>query len=82
MKKEEVGIIRDVGIGHRDAHFPCLWFTVYTSEHLASLQILSWKEAEKLIKDTGVYDVRHLEGKPCYVETDGGMSRFLRVWKK
>jgi hypothetical protein len=81
MKKEELGIIRDVGIGHRDSPYPCLWFTVYTSEHLASLQVLSWKEAENLIRDTQVYDVKALEGRPCYVETDGNVSRFLRCWK-
>lgn len=80
--KEEIGIIRDVGIGNRDAHFPCLWFMVYTSENMAALHVLSWVEAKKLVEDTGVYDVKDLEGRPCYVETNGMTTRFLRVWKK
>lgn len=70
---EKAAIIQDVFIGNRDVGTPCMWFTtkeVLTG--LCALQILSWSDAEKLIKASGLYDFQGLEGKPCVVfEKDG-----------
>ncbi len=72
--------MKDVGIGMRDGCGPCLWFTSYISEGGAALQILSWEEANKVIKDTGVYDVKNLEGRACIVDVSKvGLIQFVRV---
>lgn len=79
---EQIAIISDVGIGSRDVGRPVLWFTVQISEHISSLQVFEWAKAFEILKT--VYDVRELEGKPCWVETDGiaGTTRFIRMWKE
>lgn len=81
---ETMGIIKNVGIGLRDTNHPCMWFNVYTSDCLASLQMFSWDEAAKIIKDADVYSVNDLEGHGCYMEGDnvgGGIIKFVRVAK-
>lgn len=75
---EQVGIIKKVGIGCRDIGSPVLWFDVYVSEGTGSLQVLSWDEAYEVLKS--VEDVRDLEGKPCWVEVDGNLMKFKRLW--
>lgn len=79
MVEEKMGIIKDVGIGLRDASVPILWFTVYTSEVSASLQVFNWKEAEDLIKQAGVYRVEQMNGMPCLVEENGILVKFIRI---
>jgi hypothetical protein len=84
MSDEMVGIIRNVGIGMRDCHAPVLWFDVYISEHSAALQVFSWGEASRIITESQVYDVKTLEGKPCWVSVEGTVGRiikFVRMWK-
>lgn len=67
-EKEHMGIMRGVTFGNRDVGRPVLWFSVYTDEALASLQILEIDEAVKLIKAYDVYDIKELEGKPIWVK--------------
>lgn len=77
---EKAATIQDVMIGNRDMGTPCLWFT--TKEILSglcSLQILSWVEAERLIKASGLYDFQGLEGKACVVEADNNKMIFKRL---
>jgi len=78
---KQLAIMKNVGIGMRDMHRPGLWFTAYTSENSASLQILDWKKAGKLIQETGIYDVKKFEGQPCWVEIEGGIVRYIGPWK-
>jgi hypothetical protein len=78
---KQLAIMKQVGIGMRDMHEPGLWFTAYTDEHSASLQVLSWGDAKILIEDTGVYDVKSLEGRPCWVEEQAGFVRYVGAWK-
>lgn len=78
---EKMAIIKDVGIGLRDAGVPILWFTVYVSECGAALQIFNWNDAGKLIKEAGVYAVTQLEGKPCLVDEDNQLIKFVRILK-
>jgi hypothetical protein len=78
-----LAIMREVGYGNRDLGRPCLWFSTYIDESSAALQVLQGDEAEEVIRESGVYDVRDLEGKPCWVDTsEHGRIRFMRVWKK
>ena len=77
-KKEKVmGIIKKVGYGLYDTSYPCLYFTVYVSEGLASLQIMSGKQADKFITAYGVSDVKDLNGKPVWVEHENRMMTNL-----
>ncbi len=75
---EQLAIIKDIGIGCRDTNWPVLWFTVYVSEVQAALTVLSWDDAYEVLKH--VREVRDLEGKPCWVDVDGNMIKFLRLW--
>lgn len=81
MAAEEVmGIIKDAHYGLRDTNQPVLWFTVYTSENSASLQVFGQPEADAIIARAQAHDVRDLNGKPCWVRKNGGLVEFLRVW--
>lgn len=77
---EQLAIIREVGYGCRDIGQPCLFFTVKT-ENYCSLQILNEQEAGDLIKESGVYDVKELEGKPCIINRDNHLIKFVRLAK-
>jgi len=76
--KEYIGIIKDVGFGNRDIGRPVLFFSVYSSENIASLQILELEEAVKFIKEYGVYDVKELEGKPVWMAREETINKVLR----
>ena len=77
---EQVAIISEVGIGCRDVGTPVLWFTVHTSESLASLQVLPWSDAYEVLQQ--IREVQDLDGRPCWVECDGNMVKFVRLWSK
>ena len=79
---EKLAIIKGVGIGMRDYHTPIMWFETRTSEGSGALQILSWASAEEVIRTTQVYDVRQLEGWPCWVDEGDGIITFLRAWER
>jgi len=79
---EQLAIIRNVGIGMRDCSKPVLWFTAYTDEHSASLQVFDWDTAREIIEAAGVYDAHKLEGWPCWVEVKDAFVTFKRVWPK
>ena len=81
MIEERMAIMKDVGFGLRDVGQPCLWFTTYIDEHMAALQVLRGKEIEKILVDSNSYDVKELEGKPCWVQIDGNIIKFLRFLK-
>lgn len=78
MSEEQVAIIRDAKIGMGDRGEPTLRFTTYLTESRAADHHLSWDDAYAVMKR--VTDVRDLEGKPCWVRTDNGICRFLRLW--
>lgn len=48
-----------------------LSFSVYLDENSAASQFISGNDALEVIKKFGVEDVEQLNGKPCWVETDG-----------
>jgi len=80
VAREQLGIIKRVGYGLRDVGYPVLWFTIYTSEHCASLQVFRGEESDRVITEADVYDVKLLEGKPCWVIVDGGLMTFKRMF--
>ena len=84
MKK--LAIIKRVGYGLRDVGIPCLWFETYISESHAALQVITNpEEIERILIKAKAYDVKQLEGMPCWVETNdqlfGGIIKFLEICK-
>ena len=75
--EKRMAIISEVGIGLRDVGRPVLWFTVHLDESSAALQVKGWEETAEIIKDHGVYDVKNLNGKACWVEEDQRIIRYL-----
>lgn len=71
--------MKNVGYGCRDTGEPCLFFDVYISDNTAALQVLTSTHAYQAIRESGVYDVRELEGKPCWVDVNGAFISFLRL---
>ena len=79
---EVLAIMKNVGIGMRDTNNPCLWFDACIDESGRALQVLSWGTALHVIKESGVYDVKNLEGKACIVDiSTPNMILFVRVAK-
>lgn len=76
---KQMAIIREVGYGCRDLGKPVLWFSAFIDEGLAALQVLYGKEADKVITESGVYDVHSLDGWTCLVEIKGGLIVFDRI---
>jgi len=77
----QLAIMKDVGYGNRDLGRPCLFFNTYITEGTAALQVLVGDEAEKAIRESGVYDVKELNGQSCWVEVDGWSIVFEGVAK-
>jgi len=71
-----MAVMKGVHVGNRDVGRPCLWFETDTGSG-AALQVLIGQDALDLIEKSGVYDVRELEGKTCWVEASVGMIRFI-----
>ena len=77
---ERLAVIRGVRIGAHDYYGAGLTFSTYISEHVAAGQSLNWEDSKALVAT--VEDVHQLEGKPCWVEVDGNLIKFLRLWSK
>jgi hypothetical protein len=78
---EKMAIVKDVGFGNRDIGRPCLFFSVYINESVGSLQVFEGKKALQMIQNSEVYDIKELEGKPCWIEEEGNTIKFLK-WCK
>ena len=75
MKK--MAVIKNIGFGNRDVGRPVVWFDTYTEENVAALQVLDMEIALTHIKKSGVYDIKNLEGKTCWVEENNNLIKFL-----
>ena len=71
-----LAIMKGVDYGCRDVGRPVLWFSTHDGRGGGALQILEQKEAFALIKQSGVRSIRNLEGKACWVESDGHTQVF------
>lgn len=71
MSEKRMAIMRGVDFGLRDIGRPCLWFETYIDESSGALQVLTGEQITKLLEESGARSIRELEGKPCWVETDG-----------
>jgi|HubBroStandDraft_6_1064221.scaffolds.fasta_scaffold3031126_2 hypothetical protein len=78
----QMAVIRNVHVGGGDRGIPCLWFDTYISESSGALQVIDWETAGELLRKGNVYDVKELNGKPCWVEHDDNIIRFLELWTK
>ena len=76
-----LAIIKQVEIGVGDYGQAALWFSAYTSERCAALQIFGWEQAKAVIEAAGVRSVLSLEGRSCWVEEGDGMIRFIEMAK-
>lgn len=83
---EQLAIIRRPKLGASDRGTVALSFESYIADSAAALQVL-WVEANEDDAKRAwqllgsVRDVAQLEGKPCWVDVDGGMIRYLRPAK-
>lgn len=77
---EQLAIISDVHMGAEDHYGAALWFHVAISEGAGALQVIPYDQAKDIV--SSVEDIKSLNGKPCWVEVDGGYIRFQRLWKK
>ena len=68
----------DVHVGLRDIGRPCLWFAVNTLRG-GALQVFVGEDMLDFIKNAGAIDIKTLEGKPCVVDVDGDMIRFIEM---
>lgn len=76
--KRVLAVIKGVGYGCRDIGRPCLFFETDCGDG-AALQVLQGKQAEKVIRDSGCYDIKNLEGKTCWVERGMGVMNFIEL---
>lgn len=79
--EKQLAIMKNVGYGCRDTGRPCLFFSTYISEGSAALQVLFGKDADKAITDAGVYDIKDLEGRACWVKAGVHNITFLEIAK-
>jgi len=78
---EELTIVKNVNVGLRDIGKPCLWF-VCEGIAYSSLQIFLFDDnASDIIKASGCYSLKEMEGKPCVIRIEGNRHTFVR-WKK
>jgi len=82
MNKEKLAVMKGVGFGCRDTSKPCLFFTTYTDEHSAALQIIRGADALQIIQESGVSDVKDLENHLCWVSETSNRIIFIRLWKE
>ncbi len=78
MKTEELAVIEGIDLGCRDTSTPMMWFTAKCL-HSVSLQCISWEDAFKILKESGVSSFKELEGRPCVVECEDRFVKFLRI---
>lgn len=77
---EELARIKEAGYGNRDVGRPVLFFTAELERGSCALQILEDEEAHRLIAETGVFEVKDLNGKFVWVEKGRGTATYKRPW--
>lgn len=77
---EELAIVKGVDFGMRDVDAPCLWFSVEML-HGGSLQCFFGEDITRLLKEAWCYSIRDLEGRPCVVNCEGNLVKFVK-WHK
>ncbi len=75
---EQMAIIQGVGVGLRDTNHSVLWWSAHTGNAGSALHVFDWATAADIIKDYGVREVHELNGKPCWVEVEGGTMVYKR----
>lgn len=81
-KVEQLAVIRNFKLGVGDRDVPVIMFDAFLTEGTAALQcIYGAEEIHQFIADAEVSDITKMNGRTCWVETDGFVSRFLRLAK-
>ena len=76
----ELAIIKGVGYGVRDRNHPMLWFEVSFLGG-GALICLPQDQANRLIKEKMIYNIKDMEGKPCIVDVEErGMVTFVGLF--
>ena len=76
--EEQLGIVRDIHIGVRDTNHPCCYFNIELLDGV-SLQILSMEQCVNLIEQTHCYKLEDLNNKPCIVQIEINLVKFLKM---
>jgi len=79
-ENEQLAIMDSVRFGVNDRGWVGLSFGVKAIRY-GSGQFLSIHETEDLLKRHEISDINHLNGKPCIIEIDGDIMRFVDLWK-
>jgi hypothetical protein len=77
---EELAIIERARFGVNDRGWVGLSFGVKSIRYGAG-QFLNVNETADLLKRHEITDINHLNGKPCIIEIDGDIMRFVDLWK-
>jgi len=78
-KEEKLAIIRGVQCGVGDYGKFALWFSTYISENTTALQVIEGgKAVAEFVEECDVRNIQDLDGKPVWVEVDGGLIKLLR----
>lgn len=78
--EKTLAIIEDIHVGMRDCYYPICWFTV-KSLNGNSLQIIEFDELKELLQNHSVYKLEDLEGKPCIIESDRCLQKFIDLYE-
>lgn len=77
---EQLAVIRNAHLEVEDhCGEVCIFFDAYLTESVASLQVIRWNDAQRMLQRCR--QVSDLNGKACWVETDGNISRFKRMFE-
>jgi hypothetical protein len=80
--KEQLAIIKNFHIGVGDRGVPAIWFDTYVDECSAALQVIHGaQEIWDFIQASGLSDITKIVGKPCWVQADSGMIKFVGLAK-
>lgn len=78
---KKLAIMKGVRFGLNDRDQVALTFSTYEREGSAAGQNLNVDQTVEMIKAAKVRDIKDLEGKPCWIETDGQFMHYIRPWK-
>lgn len=79
MVREELGIIREIHFGMRDAGRPILWFDVSMIGG-GFLAVIEMPDLRDFIREANYYKLEDLKGKPVVVAVDDGVGEFVRFF--
>ena len=80
--KKVLAVIDTPTYGIGDGSHPVLRFMVRTNENTGALFCFSQPDADAVIRDFDVRDIRELDTRRCWVCNEDGILRFIRAAKE